>query len=48
MAPTVWRDALVLHYEIPTWDGDLWRSNCYVPISVGLGRRKVLSLGAEA
>jgi LmbE family N-acetylglucosaminyl deacetylase len=23
MAPTVWRDALVLHYEIPKWDGDL-------------------------
>jgi len=33
MAPTVWRDALVLHYEIPKWDGDLGRSNCYVPIS---------------
>ena len=41
MAPTVWRDALVLHYEIPKWDGDLGRTNCYVPISVELGRRKV-------
>jgi LmbE family N-acetylglucosaminyl deacetylase len=41
MAPTVWRDALVLHYEIPKWDGDLGRSNCYVPISVELARRKV-------
>jgi LmbE family N-acetylglucosaminyl deacetylase len=41
MAPTVWRDALVLHYEIPKWDGDLGRSNCYVPISEELGRRKV-------
>ena len=41
MAPTVWRDALVLHYEIPKWDGDLGRSNCYVPISTELGRRKV-------
>jgi LmbE family N-acetylglucosaminyl deacetylase len=41
MAPTVWRDALVLHYEIPKWDGDLGRSNCYVPISDELGRRKV-------
>jgi hypothetical protein len=39
--PPVWRDALVLHYEIPKWDGDLGRSNCYVPISVELGRRKV-------
>jgi LmbE family N-acetylglucosaminyl deacetylase len=41
MAPTVWRDALVLHYEIPKWDGDLGRSNCYVPVSAELGRRKV-------
>jgi LmbE family N-acetylglucosaminyl deacetylase len=41
MAPTVWRDALVLHYEIPKWDGDLGRSNCYVPISAELGQRKV-------
>jgi LmbE family N-acetylglucosaminyl deacetylase len=41
MAPTVWRDALVLHYEIPKWDGDLGRSNCYVPISTELGQRKV-------
>jgi LmbE family N-acetylglucosaminyl deacetylase len=41
MAPTVWRDALVLHYEVPKWDGDLGRTNCYVPISTELGRRKV-------
>ena len=41
MAPTVWRDALVLHYEIPKWDGDLGRSNCYVPISAELAQRKV-------
>ena len=41
MAPTVWRDALVLHYEIPKWDGDLGRSNCYLPVSAELGRRKV-------
>ena len=43
MAPTVWRDALVLHYEIPKWDGDLGRSNCYVPISAELGQRKVVA-----
>jgi LmbE family N-acetylglucosaminyl deacetylase len=41
MAPTVWRDALVLHYEIPKWDGDLGRANCYVPVSPELGQRKV-------
>ncbi|UMG91532.1 PIG-L deacetylase family protein [Nocardioides sp. TF02-7] len=23
LAGTVWRDALILHYEIPKWDGDL-------------------------
>jgi LmbE family N-acetylglucosaminyl deacetylase len=44
MAPTVWRDALVLHYEIPKWDGDLGRCNCYVPISTELERRKVALL----
>src|SRR5215217_3370481 len=41
MAPTVWRDALVLHYEIPKWDGDLGQSNCYVPVSAESARRKV-------
>jgi LmbE family N-acetylglucosaminyl deacetylase len=41
MAPTVWRDSLVLHYEIPKWDGDLGRTNCYVPVSTELGQRKV-------
>ena len=41
MAPTVWRDALILHYEIPKWDGDFGQSNCYVPISAEMGRRKV-------
>jgi LmbE family N-acetylglucosaminyl deacetylase len=41
MAPTVWRDALILHYEVPKWDGDLGRSNCYVPISAELAQRKV-------
>ena len=41
MAPTVWRDAIILHYEIPKWDGDLGRSNCYVPISAEIGRRKI-------
>jgi LmbE family N-acetylglucosaminyl deacetylase len=44
MAPTVWRDALVLHYEIPKWDGDLGRCNSYVPIPTELGRRKVALL----
>lgn len=41
LAPTVWRDALVLHYEIPKWDGDLTRPTTYVPVSDGDAARKV-------
>jgi LmbE family N-acetylglucosaminyl deacetylase len=41
MAPTVWRNALVLHYEIPKWDGDLGQPNCYVPVTPEQGQRKV-------
>lgn len=35
LAPTALRDHLILHYEIPKWDGDLGRlvPNLYVPIS---------------
>jgi len=39
--PTVFRDQLVLHYEIPKWDGDLARRNVYLPLSEDLARRKV-------
>jgi LmbE family N-acetylglucosaminyl deacetylase len=39
--PTVFRDQLVLHYEIPKWDGDLARRNVYVPLPDDLARRKV-------
>lgn len=41
LAPTVWRDALVLHYEIPKWDGDVGRPSHYVGLTVGQARRKV-------
>ncbi len=27
-----WRDHLILEYEIPKYDGDLGRPNCYVPL----------------
>lgn len=40
LAPTVWRDALVLRYEIPKWDGDLGRVTHYVPLAPELARRK--------
>lgn len=38
---TVWRDALVLHYEIPKWDGDSRSPDVYVPLDEGHARRKV-------
>ena len=44
MAPTVWRDAQVLHYEIPKWDGDMSRPNAYVTIAPELARRKIEAL----
>ena len=44
LAPTVWRDALVLRYEIPKWDGDLGRATHYVPLDAAVARRKVALL----
>jgi LmbE family N-acetylglucosaminyl deacetylase len=41
LAPTVWRGPLVLHYEIPKWDGDLGRPNVYVPLSDAQVTRKI-------
>ena len=46
-APTVFRDQLVLHYEIPKWDGDLARRNVYVPLPDDVARRKVELLHAS-
>jgi LmbE family N-acetylglucosaminyl deacetylase len=39
--PTVFRDHLLLHYEIPKWDGDLTRRTMYVPLPDEVARRKV-------
>jgi LmbE family N-acetylglucosaminyl deacetylase len=44
MAPTVFRSALVLRYEIPKWDGDLGRPNVYLPLADEVARRKVALL----
>ena len=44
LAPTVWRDALVLHYEIPKWDADLLPPTHYVPLAPEAARRKVALL----
>ncbi|HVX47405.1 MAG TPA: PIG-L family deacetylase [Mycobacteriales bacterium] len=41
LVPTVWRDALILGYEIPKWDGDLGRLTHYVPAAPETARRKV-------
>jgi LmbE family N-acetylglucosaminyl deacetylase len=41
LVSTVWRDALVLHYEIPKWDGDLSAPQQFVPLREDLARRKV-------
>ncbi len=38
---TVWRDALVLGYEIPKWDGDLGPATHYVPATPEIALRKV-------
>jgi LmbE family N-acetylglucosaminyl deacetylase len=46
-APTVFRDQLVLHYEIPKWDGDLSRRNVYLPLTDEVARRKVELLHAS-
>ncbi|HKT03535.1 MAG TPA: PIG-L family deacetylase [Rugosimonospora sp.] len=45
--PTVFRHQLVLHYEIPKWDGDLARRNVYLPLTDGVARRKVELLHAS-
>jgi LmbE family N-acetylglucosaminyl deacetylase len=47
LAPTVFRDQLILHYEIPKWDGDLGRRNIYVPLPDDVVRRKVNLLHAS-
>ena len=46
LAATVWRSALLLHYEIPKWDGDLGRPQLYVPLDEDTVRRKVDLLDA--
>jgi LmbE family N-acetylglucosaminyl deacetylase len=39
--PTVFRDQLILSYEIPKWDGDLGRPSVYVPLMSDVAHRKV-------
>ena len=44
LAPTVWRDHLVLHYEIPKWDGDVSRPWLYVELTEEQLRDKIALL----
>ncbi|MEV0803786.1 MULTISPECIES: PIG-L family deacetylase [unclassified Kribbella] len=44
LAPTVWRDQLVLHYEIPKWDGDISRPWLYVELTEEQLRDKIALL----
>jgi LmbE family N-acetylglucosaminyl deacetylase len=37
----VFRDHLVLEYEIPKWDGDLCQPNAYVPLTADVMERKI-------
>lgn len=46
LVTTVWRDALVLRYEIPKWDGDLSGVTHYVPLDEPMARRKIELLNA--
>lgn len=41
LVTTVWRDHLVLRYEIPKWDGDMGAVTHYVPVTEERARRKV-------
>ncbi|GIG91777.1 PIG-L deacetylase family protein [Plantactinospora endophytica] len=47
LVPTSFRDATVLYYEIPKWDGDLGRRNVYLPLTEQRIRRKVELLHAS-
>jgi LmbE family N-acetylglucosaminyl deacetylase len=37
----LFRDHLILEYEVPKWDGDLGRPNCYLPLSRPILERKL-------
>jgi LmbE family N-acetylglucosaminyl deacetylase len=44
LVTSVWRDSLVLHYEIPKWDGDMGQPTHYVPLTDQQAKRKVAAL----
>jgi len=44
LVATVWRNSLVLRYEIPKWDGDMGHVSHYVPLEPETAQRKVALL----
>ena len=44
LTTNVFRDRLVLEYEIPKWDGDLMQPNAYVPLRSAILERKIGAL----
>ena len=44
IVPTVFRDSLYLAYEIPKWDGDIWRPSVYLAAPPAIVHRKVALL----
>ena len=40
----IWRDHLILEYEIPKYEGDLGRPNLFVPLSAAVTERKLRHL----
>lgn len=41
LASTVWRDSLILRYEIPKWDGDLGAPSHFVGLDRAMANRKI-------
>ena len=41
----IWRNHLVLEYEIPKYEGDLGHPNVYVPLEAAVAERKLRHLG---
>lgn len=47
LAPTIWRNSQIFHYEIPKWDGDVGRPALYVPVADVDAHTKVRLLNAS-
>jgi LmbE family N-acetylglucosaminyl deacetylase len=45
LTSNIFRDHLILEYEIPKWDGDISQRNAYMPIAEDILERKVGLLG---